>query len=382
MYETATTPGKVLQLFCQAGSPDLGGLPAAAGSREGRQFPPFPGGRAHTAARARGRRESFTTLHPAQPTFITPIDPEDIHSLSSRLDDVLDAIRRRRLPMWPTAGAYPPTVVELCQVVYDCALSLEKAFEALDKDKKLLDHCIEVNRLEDYADQLVRRAVADLFQQETDPIALIKQKEIYEFLETPPTRARTLPTCCRAWWSRIANNRPVLPHVSHADPGHRDHRGLRCSSIRQGFTRCGQLGGHGGRHAGAHASPGGDVGCDVSISSPPSAMAREAKTVGEGMVSLSFVTPYVILADWPGRSPGPAHLVCSACRPALARALRWNAGAAMARSVILGRHALEPIIWSGWIKTRFSWYWPADRLVSPTSGIAVYWIFRRSTPRR
>jgi uncharacterized protein Yka (UPF0111/DUF47 family) len=73
-------------------------------------------------------------------------------------------------------------------VVYDCALSLEKAFEALNKDQKLLDHCIEVNRLEDYADQLVRRAIADLFQEETDPIALIKQKEIYEFLEDTTDR--------------------------------------------------------------------------------------------------------------------------------------------------------------------------------------------------
>jgi len=88
---------------------------------------------------------------------------------------------KTRLPDVAYRWSYPAHRGELCQVVYDCALSLEKAFEALDKDKKLLDHCIEVNRLEDYADQLVRRAVADLFQQETDPIALIKQKEIYEF---------------------------------------------------------------------------------------------------------------------------------------------------------------------------------------------------------
>ncbi|MGO9095989.1 MAG: DUF47 domain-containing protein [Bryobacteraceae bacterium] len=130
--------------------------------------------------------DTFTRLNQ---TFITPIDPEDIHSLSSRLDDVLDGIEDAAYRMVAyRLEPIPPTVVELCQVVYDCALSLEKAFEALDKDKKLLDHCIEVNRLEDYADQLVRRAVADLFQQETDPIALIKQKEIYEFLEDTTDR--------------------------------------------------------------------------------------------------------------------------------------------------------------------------------------------------
>ncbi|MGA2329938.1 MAG: DUF47 family protein [Bryobacteraceae bacterium] len=128
----------------------------------------------------------FTRLNQ---TFITPLDPEDIHSLSSRLDDVLDGIEDAAYRMVAyRLEPIPPTVIELCQVVHDCALSLEKAFEALNKDQKLLEHCIEVNRLENYADQLVRRAIADLFQEETDPIALIKQKEIYEFLEDTTDR--------------------------------------------------------------------------------------------------------------------------------------------------------------------------------------------------
>ncbi len=166
-------------------------------------------------------------------TFITPLDPEDIHSISSRLDDVLDGIEDAayrmtayRLEPIPPAvvelchvvhdcarsleSAFvalnkdqsmvndcievnrlepiPPTVIELCEVVRDCAKALERAFEKLDKDEKLLDDCIEVNRLEDYADLLVRRAVAELFQQEKDPIALIKNKEIYEFLEDTTDR--------------------------------------------------------------------------------------------------------------------------------------------------------------------------------------------------
>jgi predicted phosphate transport protein (TIGR00153 family) len=123
-------------------------------------------------------------------TFITPLDPEDIHSLSSRLDDVLDGIEDAAYRMVAyRLEPIPPTVVELCAVVHDCALTLEKAFEALNKNHKLLEHCIEVNRLEDYADQLVRRALADLFEKEDDPIALIKQKEIYEFLEDTTDRA-------------------------------------------------------------------------------------------------------------------------------------------------------------------------------------------------
>jgi predicted phosphate transport protein (TIGR00153 family) len=122
-------------------------------------------------------------------TFITPLDPEDIHSLSSRLDDVLDGIEDAAYRMVAyRLDPIPPTVVELCEVVRDCAKSLEMAFEKLNKDEKLLNDCIEVNRLEDYADLLVRRAVAELFQQEKDPIALIKQKEIYEFLEETTDR--------------------------------------------------------------------------------------------------------------------------------------------------------------------------------------------------
>jgi predicted phosphate transport protein (TIGR00153 family) len=128
----------------------------------------------------------FTRLNQ---TFITPLDPEDIHSLSSRLDDVLDGIEDAAYRMVAyRLEPIPPEVVELCEVVRDCAKSLEMAFEKLNKDEKLLDDCIEVNRLEDYADLLVRRAVAELFQQEKDPIALIKKKEIYEFLEETTDR--------------------------------------------------------------------------------------------------------------------------------------------------------------------------------------------------
>ena len=65
---------------------------------------------------------------------------------------------------------------------------LQKAFQALEKNEKLMVHCIEINRLENEADRLVRAAVADLFQNEKDPIVLIKLKEVYEFLEATTDR--------------------------------------------------------------------------------------------------------------------------------------------------------------------------------------------------
>ncbi|MGH9201141.1 MAG: DUF47 domain-containing protein, partial [Vicinamibacterales bacterium] len=123
----------------------------------------------------------FTRLNQ---TFITPLDPEDIHSLSSSLDDILDAIEDSAHRM----SAYhieplTPTVLELCDVVHRSARSVQKAIEALDKQKQVIEHCIEINHLEDEADKLVRKAVAQLFLEETDPIRVIKLKEVYEFLE-------------------------------------------------------------------------------------------------------------------------------------------------------------------------------------------------------
>jgi len=122
-------------------------------------------------------------------TFITPIDPEDIHSLSSSLDDVLDGIEDAAYRM----AAYhvepiPPQVVELCEIVDACSRVLVTAFQALNQNKPLLEHCIEINRLENLADKLVRRVLAELFNSDIHPIAFIKVKEVYEVLEATTDR--------------------------------------------------------------------------------------------------------------------------------------------------------------------------------------------------
>jgi predicted phosphate transport protein (TIGR00153 family) len=125
--------------------------------------------------------EIYTRLNS---TFITPLDPEDIHSLSSHLDDVIDGIEDSVHRMMNyRIDPLPKTVVELCRLVQSCGQSLAKAFDALSKGEDLNSHCIEINRLEEAADQLGRAAVADLFATEKDPIRIIKLKEIYEFLE-------------------------------------------------------------------------------------------------------------------------------------------------------------------------------------------------------
>lgn len=117
-------------------------------------------------------------------TFITPIDPEDIHNLASHLDDVLDlieeAVVRAHLYVLTTV---PPTLVEMARLIVACSDALVLAFEAVERKTTVLNQCIEINRLEEQADRLERQAIGDLFKNEKDPIELIKRKEIYELLE-------------------------------------------------------------------------------------------------------------------------------------------------------------------------------------------------------
>ena len=130
--------------------------------------------------------EVFRTLNS---TFITPLDPEDIHSLASHLDDVLDALEDSAQRMVDyRIEPMPPPAVEMCRQIVACGRSMQTAFEALNRNEKLIDHCIEINRIEEIVDGQLRAAVRELFDHEKDPIRIMKVKEIYEFLELTTDR--------------------------------------------------------------------------------------------------------------------------------------------------------------------------------------------------
>ncbi|HEY3836071.1 MAG TPA: DUF47 family protein [Bryobacteraceae bacterium] len=123
----------------------------------------------------------FTRLNQ---TFVTPLDPEDLHSLGSALDDVVDYIEDAAFRL----SAYrvhpvPQGVPELTEIIHQCCLRLQSAVGKLKNGRAMQDDCIEINRLENVADELVRKLVTSLFNEVTDPIALLKYKEIYEVLE-------------------------------------------------------------------------------------------------------------------------------------------------------------------------------------------------------
>jgi len=123
-------------------------------------------------------------------TFITPLDREDIHALATRLDDVLDFIEAvaERLVVYrikePTSASRA-----MAEVIVKMTHSMDRAIKCLrTMDPGFHEHAVEVNRLENVADALLRDSLAALFEEQGDPIEVIKWKEIYETMETVTDR--------------------------------------------------------------------------------------------------------------------------------------------------------------------------------------------------
>ncbi len=118
-------------------------------------------------------------------TFITPIDREDIYSLTSALDDVLDLIEAAadRMVLYKIASP-TPEARDLSDIIHKSSQEIEKAIVLLrGLDEVYYKHCVEINRLENDADRITRDAIARLFQGYYSPYEVIKWKEIYETLE-------------------------------------------------------------------------------------------------------------------------------------------------------------------------------------------------------
>jgi uncharacterized protein len=125
-------------------------------------------------------------------TFITPIDRNDIYRLITKMDDIMDFVEAAadRLALYeiPTmtqeVGELTRCLVSSAEHVLGAVTSIRN----LKRPNGILEHCIEINRLENVADNLLRSALARLFREEKDPIAVIKWKEIYETLESATDR--------------------------------------------------------------------------------------------------------------------------------------------------------------------------------------------------
>ena len=125
-------------------------------------------------------------------TFITPIDRSDIYALITKMDDIMDFVEaaadRVALYEIPTMTKEVGDLARCLVSSAEHVLGAVSSIRDLGKPNGILQHCIEINRLENVADTILRSALARLFKEEKDPIAVIKWKEIYETLESATDR--------------------------------------------------------------------------------------------------------------------------------------------------------------------------------------------------
>ena len=120
-------------------------------------------------------------------TFITPIDREDIHELSTALDDILDLIEATTEQFI----LYKVTAMEsgapkLAHVIQQQVNEIHRVMPKLRhlRREHIMEHCVEINRLENAGDRLLRDSIAALFDGTPDPLAVIKWRDIYTLLES------------------------------------------------------------------------------------------------------------------------------------------------------------------------------------------------------
>jgi uncharacterized protein len=122
-------------------------------------------------------------------TFVTPLDREDIHALARSLDDVMDAIdAAAALVRLYRLSAVRFGVRELAKIITSSTDQVRLAVGALEAHKGLTTHAVEINRLENEADRVHQQAVGKLFDDERDPILVMKWKEALDFLEDATDR--------------------------------------------------------------------------------------------------------------------------------------------------------------------------------------------------
>ncbi|MBI4229903.1 MAG: DUF47 domain-containing protein [Planctomycetes bacterium] len=125
-------------------------------------------------------------------TFITPLDRDEIYRLITKLDDVMDYIEAasERIALYDLTSM-TQDAKDLASVLVRATQGVEEAIHGLRNladAREIVRKCIEINRLENEGDAVLRTAVARLFREEKDPIQIIKWKEIYENLENATDR--------------------------------------------------------------------------------------------------------------------------------------------------------------------------------------------------
>ena len=131
-----------------------------------------------------GDRITHDIIQRLNVTFVTPIDREDIYALASALDDIVDFVEEVAdfLPLYrieaPNARAQ-----EMARILHQATRAIAGAIPRLRSFKDIHHYTVEVNRLENDGDRVLREALASLFEQGIDPMLVIRWKDIFERLE-------------------------------------------------------------------------------------------------------------------------------------------------------------------------------------------------------
>lgn len=138
-------------------------------------------------------------IHRLNRTFVTPFDREDIHALARSLDDVMDAIdasatfiRLYRI------DRVRPDARELARIIKISTDQVVLAMHALERLRGVAEPAVEINRLENEADRTHQAALQRLFEDERDPILIMKWKEILDFLEQATDRCEDVANVIEA----------------------------------------------------------------------------------------------------------------------------------------------------------------------------------------
>lgn len=136
------------------------------------------------AAEHDGDEATHAIMRELNETFVTPFDREDIYRLASSLDDVMDAMEAAvDLVVLYQIGELPAEIADQVDVLERAAELTADAMPRLRSMQDLTDFWIELNRLENQADQVYRRLLARLFSGDYDALTVLKLKEVVDQLE-------------------------------------------------------------------------------------------------------------------------------------------------------------------------------------------------------
>jgi predicted phosphate transport protein (TIGR00153 family) len=126
-------------------------------------------------------------------TFITPFDREDIYLLSSALDDIVDLIddAARTMVMYDVRET-SAHARRFADVIHRMAVQLHEVVSSLAKPVGITPRLVEIHRLENEGDDIYHAAIAELFRQQSDPLTVIKWKDIYEKFEATVDRCESV----------------------------------------------------------------------------------------------------------------------------------------------------------------------------------------------